>query len=773
MPPSRRTIIGWCRTAIWIRAAVWINTGSWNRRKEDCVKDGRAKEDRAKEGRAKEDRGKPTPPPGDADAEIELPRTSVLSVNQIREGRAHVKARWPRATDFRGLPEFFQQSEDLVAALDSLNILQTTRDRYVPAIALDVCLQYIWDNMPRPVQMDAVIHKAGGSGLFSVSTNQFGQELQRLFDPSKEPSFQRTDRLFLEFYGKPYHFWPIDTAADGKPHWVTAIIRLSIDDDLDQNDNFFGRYCIVEEIAVVDPDRSTDPRVERRVFQRVLRILYEMGMNPSEEFRLSGPTNREVWIPPANPKVARPVSPGPPRGLPAGAPEILAEQQGVPLVIATQPGPNPKPDDFTSGLRSFWLIRHYLGNLVNIYTQGIGHRPAFWANLPGFFNPDMVRTEMIGYAAAVVNYNMHYSTRVAIEPIKNGNLAINNVGVVNEHLQPNTEDVTLWPIGSYDADREPLVWQADYVEDDDTVPTPNYDATSSSSDGGAGGGGGGGAGSDSGGSDGGGSGGGGGNGGGNGGNGGDGNDGGGGSGAPPPPNQDDDDDDQGPPAPLRRSKRRAPRRDQGQGRKRQRITGPAAELMAELAAVPYPLRRLRWNQMTDGQRELIKSAAEPNPLRGLGWDDMTDDQRVLQGEEKNQAGYESQRGAAADTGPTAEPESVNGIDRDGDFYGYVSTSGSESTRKVFEPWSRDDCLYPSDCLNVSVLSVSACRLRSNSSINSTISDGSSGTDASSKDASFGTNASSTPILMSPSSDSTPEPDPPTVMAPGVMGQVIS
>lgn len=116
---------------------------------------------------------------------------------------------------------------------------------------------------------------------------------------------------FLNIFTSPYVFWPIDVGrSERRPHWATVVIHLAINPEITEGD-WKGLHTVIKNIAVIDPDRRTRRNVThaqrvRKAFQRVLKMLYHIGLTPSDHFLASGPSNREVWVPPSNPIVPRP-----------------------------------------------------------------------------------------------------------------------------------------------------------------------------------------------------------------------------------------------------------------------------------------------------------------------------------------------------------------------------------------------------------------------------------------------------------------------------------
>lgn len=237
---------------------------------------------------------------------------------------------------------------------------------------------------------------AGHNRYFGVDQNLFNQNLDADFDPDQPAGPDRTPQVFRPLYTRPYHFWPINTALDSPPHWVTGIVQLEPPEGSGNpfEDNNV-RFTVISRIVIVDPDRSFDPRVEAQTFQRLHRIYTAMGMTPSARFTATGPNNVDLWVPPSN--------------LQEGFDESLPAEE------------------FSGGLRCFWLIRLFLNRVLDACCYSTLYPANFFGLVPGFFNPDFVRSEMIGHAAAAVNHQMEYRTRIAIEPIRMMNIGPNRM----------------------------------------------------------------------------------------------------------------------------------------------------------------------------------------------------------------------------------------------------------------------------------------------------------------------------------------------------------
>ncbi|KAI1768123.1 hypothetical protein GGR53DRAFT_13678 [Hypoxylon sp. FL1150] len=350
--------------------------------------------------------------------EVDLIKARVLEVTPNAEpNRAYISKHWKERSRNGIRPEEYQYNQDLMKAIDVLNILQTTRDQPITKNSLFMTLQHVRQNQSRYAKADTNILAPGHSSYFGDDMDAFNA----VFEMDLRQSQGLIPAEYCSLFLNPYNFWPIDVGpmTSAQPHWATAIIHLKV--NMDPRRNHYTLHSIIESIAVVDPDRRTiggrtHSERERQSFNRIVTILDRFGFTYSNNFQASGPGPRDVWIPPINPIIPRP------------APNPDPNNRGNYL---------PPAEDFSSGLHCFWLIRLYLNRVSEMYCHGRAHSDQiFWSDAPGFFSPDLVRQEMLGYAAAVIHQMLEYNTRTAIEPILK--MAIHDTPINFKELKPNS-----------------------------------------------------------------------------------------------------------------------------------------------------------------------------------------------------------------------------------------------------------------------------------------------------------------------------------------------
>ncbi|KAI0101057.1 hypothetical protein F4814DRAFT_432113 [Daldinia grandis] len=75
-------------------------------------------------------------------------------------------------------------------------------------------------------------------------------------------------------------------------------------------------------------------------------------------------------------------------------------------------------DTWSCGLRTFWASRHAMDRIVDMMQGGVYHyNENLWEDLTGWFNPDLVRWEMISLTAYEAVREMGYRARVAVEVV--------------------------------------------------------------------------------------------------------------------------------------------------------------------------------------------------------------------------------------------------------------------------------------------------------------------------------------------------------------------
>ncbi|KAI0877648.1 hypothetical protein GGS24DRAFT_487696 [Hypoxylon argillaceum] len=317
---------------------------------------------------------------------VGMNRTNVL---ETYYGTIQVGNRWPRKNQNRGPPDLpgnFRVSKRVRKCLDSLQVLQFKRNQYLLGETLAVPLQFLHDSLPYMVQRDVNIFEPVSEDIWAKA---FSGELDRL-EPQELDRFIARHEVALP--RKKYHFWPVDVnklGGDGDhPHWALIVLHiicrpeLEVDDPDVPPDELSGPYNFLDTYAVITPNHGAKARaLEDDIANMLLTLLPEM------DIKVGAKTIREYpWTSRLN------------------APQLMT---------------SGSKGHWSTGLRVFEMIRVWLDRITEAYCKNpYVHDPIkFWEAHPGWFNPDAVRSNMIGIAAAMVNKAMDSTTRVAIEPI--------------------------------------------------------------------------------------------------------------------------------------------------------------------------------------------------------------------------------------------------------------------------------------------------------------------------------------------------------------------
>lgn len=302
------------------------------------------------------------------------------------------------------------------------------------------CLKYafdkLFDNPPERVKDDILFLWPGAGRHFAEPDHEFTIWLNSR-EWSRDRQVGDMERLppkLRSINSREYVFWVVEVnaldragqAGDEGIHYVTIIIHLSIPEG-EQS------YRYVESCAIADPDPDPTNNRLNLVFARLQRFFDEANFEPSPN---SDWELKDLWIPLAN-------------------------------TIQYSNDPDYVPDNWSTGLRCFHIVRQLVDRLTRLYTS----RPQwhdnrlFWRPLDGWFNPDAVRAEMIGLVAQELNKKMGYNTRVAIEPIVN--ISLHGVDIPIQDLDPNSGDAHPNPMfvpGTYDQDAWPVIWERQLVD---------------------------------------------------------------------------------------------------------------------------------------------------------------------------------------------------------------------------------------------------------------------------------------------------------------------
>ncbi|KAI8624780.1 hypothetical protein F5Y19DRAFT_480269 [Xylariaceae sp. FL1651] len=337
-----------------------------------------------------------------ADQFLDLPRTNVLA-SYAGQGNVMLDpevGRWTSKRSINGpprLPQQYKFSQELLSVFDALQVLQAKRDQYLLDSTLKVPLDFMFNALPNMVRADV---------------NIFLPEQDAFWAWPDDVSADTGDGVnSFAYYGrprlleKPFHFWPIDiNQHEGRPpHWALIVLHLERSrginpdwDGLDSQDEFIDisdDFNVLQSYAVIDPDHGDEARdTEHDIIDKLLVILNVLGvMNAPQHASSDG---RENW---------------------------------------------------SSGLRVFEMIRVWLDRITESYCLNprLYDERAFWRPHPGWFNPDSVRSNMIGMAATMVNRAMESTTRVAIEPVLDGAIVFmpNGETIGTQTMMPDRQNV--------------------------------------------------------------------------------------------------------------------------------------------------------------------------------------------------------------------------------------------------------------------------------------------------------------------------------------------
>ncbi|KAI0910866.1 hypothetical protein F4823DRAFT_637315 [Ustulina deusta] len=281
----------------------------------------------------------------------------------------------------RRVPDPAVTENDLYA----LNSLQLRRDWPLEPLSVQIPMEYLYDNLPPDARELVGIAMCGSPYVFNCLEEDEERRIRKMY--GKWPDFWDIFRT------SEYVFWPIEAE---KGHFVTAVFHMErnlIDDpDIDSDGDPDGtipqmlnpQFGLVGAWSVVDGQRGADGWNRLvRVRRRVLRILALEGL-------LFGPDSFKQH-----------------RGEGGG-------RWNEPWVPRTGPG-----EDWSSGIRSFALVRQLIQRVLDIYcSEGQYNDDFFHQPTCGWLNVDQVRHEMMGICATNVLEDMNWNARLAVECIQ-------------------------------------------------------------------------------------------------------------------------------------------------------------------------------------------------------------------------------------------------------------------------------------------------------------------------------------------------------------------
>jgi hypothetical protein len=281
------------------------------------------------------------------------------------------------------IPDPAETENDLYA----LNSLQMQRDWPLEPLSVQIPLEHLRDNLPPGLRNRVGVATCASTYVFNCSEENVDRRIRKMY--RKWPSFWEIFRT------SEYVFWPIQAE---KGYFVTAIFHLAkgfIDDpdfdpdedpeaDIPQIDS--PRYNIVEGWSVVDPVQDDDDAQRRvgRVKDRIQRILQKEGF----VFDV---------------------------GSYKGDDTTDGAQSGLPWV----PPPVHGDEVWSSGIRSFALVRQLIQRVLDFYCRKQGYQDSFFEEPTcGWINIDQVRHEMMGICAINVIEDMNWNARLSVEVIQ-------------------------------------------------------------------------------------------------------------------------------------------------------------------------------------------------------------------------------------------------------------------------------------------------------------------------------------------------------------------
>ncbi|KAH8163394.1 hypothetical protein CIB48_g4850 [Xylaria polymorpha] len=279
------------------------------------------------------------------------------------------------------VPAPAQAENDLYA----LNSLQLHRGRPLEQLTLQIPLEYLVDNLPPGARSQVGIPVGGTPYIFNCPDADVLRRIQKHY--RRWPGFWDT------FRDSEYVFWPIEVEGG---YFVTAIFHMrkgmmddpTFDAHGDPNVDIpqvpHPHFNYVEAWSVVDPQRgeASQARVTR-VKDRIERtfevegitfghLAYQEQYFPEREWRAM------PWVPPPS-----------------------------------------DGDDWSSGIRSFALVRQLIQRVVDSYCNQVGYEPNFFIEpTSGWLDVDQVRHEMMGICAINALEDMNWNARLAVECIE-------------------------------------------------------------------------------------------------------------------------------------------------------------------------------------------------------------------------------------------------------------------------------------------------------------------------------------------------------------------
>ncbi|KAI0456445.1 hypothetical protein F5B21DRAFT_467793 [Xylaria acuta] len=316
------------------------------------------------------------PKSGEID-KVEFGRACIL-VNGIIEEKP--RSRIPLETSAI-VPDPAEAENDLYA----LNMLQLHRGRPLEQLTVQIPMEYLHDHLPPDVRSKIGIPICGSPYIFNCPEGDFFRRIRKYY--------RRWQDFWDTFRTSEYVFWPIEAE---KGYFVTAIFHMqkglmddpNFDPDEDPNADIpqvqNPLFNIVHGWSVVDAQRGATAEIRvTRVKERIRCIFAAEGITfgplSYKDQQVEGDERRSMpWVPPPS----------------AG-------------------------EDWSSGIRSFALVRQMIQRILDFYCTEIGYEEWFFVEPTcGWLNVDQVRHEMMGICAMNVLDDMDWNARLAVEGIE-------------------------------------------------------------------------------------------------------------------------------------------------------------------------------------------------------------------------------------------------------------------------------------------------------------------------------------------------------------------
>ena len=348
---------------------------------------------------------------------IQWTRTNVLDNGMIRP-RPSSKAARKEA----GIPEADRAANHLYA----LNTLQQREDLpcndSILKYSLEAMMRYLPDEVFNSIYIGEV---PGEEEDFSetVSDAEFEANLTRRWPVDCDTfTFAKTC---------PYFFWPINT---GGGHYVTLIAVLG------QNEE-----KVAERVkALEDPQRADskelkapipwDEIVQWSIVDPKRGLLDEDGWERDMN-EVRGKQKHEARLERIRKRVRHILEHG---GIKKWSAALYAQSED--WHYYSWPWVPPQTDNWSSGFRSFALIKQQCNAVLNLHCLNkIWNTYSFWKHSIGWLNPHAVRHEMMGLLAMGCIRDMKWQARIAIEPIHTMDGIEGNDAFPADLLRPTSE----------------------------------------------------------------------------------------------------------------------------------------------------------------------------------------------------------------------------------------------------------------------------------------------------------------------------------------------